>query len=200
VRDPIRLATSVHWRAVTFPALSFVLIAAPAMAQEAASTPENSPAGWVFRWINFAIVFAAIVYFFAKVAAPLLRSRSEEIAQSIAEGARAREAAEKLRREVQAKLAGIDQEVAKLHEEAKRSTEAESARLKALARREAEIIERGAQAEILAAERAAALEIKAIAARLAVEGAGVVLANQITPEAQASLFHRFVAELERSAN
>ena len=49
----------------------------------------------------------------------------KRLRRRIAEGARAREAAEKLRREVQAKLAGIDQEVARLREEAKRSTEAE---------------------------------------------------------------------------
>ena len=82
------------------------------------------------------------------MAAPSFEAASEEIAQKIAEGARAREAAEKQRREVQAKLAGIDTEVAKFRDEAKRSMEAEAARLKALARHEAETIERAAQAEI----------------------------------------------------
>jgi F-type H+-transporting ATPase subunit b len=179
--------------------VSFLLLGAPVIAQESTSSPENTPTGLIFRWIIFAIVFVAIICCFAK-AAPGLRSRSEEISQKIAEGARAREAAEAQRRVVQAKLAGIDAEVAKLREEARKSMEAEAARLKALARREAEIIEHAAQAEILAAHRAAALELKALAARLAIERAEAVLTKEITPEAQASLFRTFVLELEGSAN
>ena len=179
----------------------FVVLALPGIAAEeaAAPAPENSPAGWIFRWINFGIVAIGIIYLFAK-AAPGFRSHTEEISQKIAEGARAREAAEKQRREVQVKLAGIDAEVEKLQAEAKKSMEAEALRLKALARREAEIIEQAAQAEIVAAQRAGALELKALAARLAIERAEAVLARQITPEAQAALFNTFVLELERSAN
>ena len=194
----------VRWTGYTrlaFLAISFVLLALPTMAAEeaAAPAPENSPAGWIFRWINFAIVAIGIIYLFAK-AAPGFRSHTEEISQKIAEGARAREAAEKQRREVQAKLAGIDAEVEKLKLEAKKSMDAEALRLKALARREAEIIEQAAQAEIVAARRAGALELKALAARLAIERAEAVLSKQITPEAQAALFNTFVLELERSAN
>jgi F-type H+-transporting ATPase subunit b len=186
---------------LAFLTISFVLLALPAMAAEesAAPAPENSPAGWVFRWINFVIVAIGIIYLFAK-AAPGFRSHTAEISQKIAEGARAREAAEMQRREVQAKLAGIDAEVEKLRVEAKKSMDAEAVRLKALARREAEIIEQAAQAEIVAAQRAGALELKAVAARLAIERAEAVLSKRITPEAQAALFNTFVLELERSAN
>ena len=184
-----------------FCGFSVLLVALPAIAQESAATPpENSPVGQVFRWINFAIVFVAIVYFFAKVAAPALRDSSEKISQQIAEGARAREAAEKQRREVHAKLAGIDQEIAGIRADAKRDMDAEALRLRALARHEAEIIEKAAQAEVVAAQRSAHIELKAFAARLAVERAEAVLANQITPEAQSSLFQTFLLELERSAN
>ena len=190
---------SVTWRSFAAAPVHVLLLAAPALAQETAPAPENTFSGWIFRWIIFAIVFLAIVKFFTK-SAPALRARSEEIGEKIAEGARAREAAEKQRREVQAKLAGIDAEVAKLRAEAKKSMETEAVRLRALARREAEIIERAAQAEIAAARRAAALELKALAARLAIERAQAVLAREMTPEAQASLFNTFVLELERGAN
>ena len=176
------------------------LLASSAFAQESSTPPENSTAGWIFRWINFAIVFGALVYFFSKVAAPALNTQSEEIARKVAEGARAREGAEKQRAEVREKLAHIEQEVASLRADAKRGAEAEASRLKALARQEAETIERAAQAEIGAAERAALLDLKALAARLAVERAESVLRRELTPEAQASLFHGFVSELERSAN
>lgn len=169
-------------------------------AQESGTPPENSTAGWIFRWINFAIVLGAILYFFSKVAGPALDARTGEIDRKVAEGARAREAAEKQRAEVREKLAHIDQEVSSLRADAKRSAEAEAGRLKALARQEAEAIERAAQAEIVAAQRASLLELKAFAARLAVERAESVLRQELTPEAQASLFQGFVSELERSAN
>jgi F-type H+-transporting ATPase subunit b len=191
---------SWRWQSSLFCCACFLSIAAPAMAEESAPGLENSPAGWVFRWINFAIVFSALVYFFVKVAAPSLRARSEEISQKIAEGARAREAAEQQRREVQAKLAGIGQEVERIRADAKRDADAEAVRLRTLARQEAEAIERAADAEIQAAGRAAQLELKAFAAKLAIERAETVLAAQMTPEAQSTLFHTFVGQLGRSAN
>jgi len=175
-----------------------LLLAAPAMAQESES-PTETTTGWVFRWLNFAIVLALIVYGFWK-AAPSFRKRSDEISAKIAEGARAREAAEQQRRAVQAKMAGIQAEVSAMREDAKRGALAEAERLKALARTEAEAIERAAQAEIAAAERAARIELKLLAARIAVERAESVLRQELTPQAEAALFKGFVAELEGSAN
>lgn len=179
--------------------LFFFLVAAPVLAQEGETSPAESATGQIFRWLNFAIIFGLIVYGLRK-AGPYFRSRSEEISRRIAEGTRAREAAEKQRRQAQAKLAGIENEVAELRVEAKRGSEAEAERLRALAKREAETIERAAQAEIAAAERAARLELKTLAARMAVERAEAVLRQELTPSAEATLFRTFVAEVERSAN
>jgi F-type H+-transporting ATPase subunit b len=176
-----------------------ILISLPAFAQESTPAPENSPTGWIFRWLNFAIVFAVIVWGLTK-AAPHFRSHAGEISSRIAEGARSREAAEQQRRQVQEKIAGIPQEVEAMRADAKRSMQAEGERLRALARTEAEAIERAAQAEIGAAERAARLELKAIAAGLAIERAEAVLRRELTQEAEASLFRGFVADLNGSPN
>jgi len=177
----------------------FVLTAAPVLAQEGEASPADSTTGWVFRWLNFAIVLAVILWAF-KSAGPLFRSRAQEISERIAEGTRAREEAEQKRREVQEKLAGIDKEVTQIRADAKRSMEAEAERLKAMARSEAEAIERSAQAEIVAAERAARIELRSLAAQLAIERAEAVLRKELTPQAESALFRSFVAELERSAN
>jgi F0F1-type ATP synthase membrane subunit b/b' len=185
-------------QAVSF-ALLFLLAAAPTVAQESEPSPADSTTGWVFRWLNFAIVLALVVYALRK-AAPYFRNHAEEISQRIAEGTRAREAAEQQRREAQAKLAGIETEVAEMRVEAKRGAQAEAVRLRALAKSEAEAIERSAQAEVIAHERAARLELKALAARIAVERAEAVLRQELTPQAESALFRTFVAELERSAN
>jgi F0F1-type ATP synthase membrane subunit b/b' len=69
-----------------------------------------------------------------------------------------------------------------------------------MAHAESEKIERAGQMEIEAARRAAHVELKALAARLAVERAEGLLAKEMTPQAETALFRTFVAELERSVN
>ena len=167
----MRLAFSSLARRAGWMAALFFLAALPALAQEGESSPADSPTGWIFRWLNFAIVFGAIAYFAVKAGGPYFRKQADEISRKIAEGTRAREAAELQREEIQAKLAGIEQEVAAMRAEAKRDAEAEAQRLRALAREEAQKIEVVAQAEIVAAERAARMELKSLGARMAIERA-----------------------------
>ncbi|HEX4002071.1 MAG TPA: hypothetical protein VHX36_05445 [Candidatus Acidoferrales bacterium] len=190
---------AASFAAATSFAAGALLLAAPAFAQDDQPSPADSTTGWVFRWLNFAIILAVAIYALRK-AAPYFRNHAEEIAAKVAEGARAREAAEADRRAVQAKLAGIDAEVAALRAEAARGAKAEGERLRAQAKAEAEAIERAAQAEIVAAERAARLELKALAAQMAVERAEAVLRAQLTPATESALFRNFMADLERSAN
>lgn len=194
---------SCKWRAhlagVVATALAVLVAAAPALAQESNSSITDSTSGWVFRWFNFGVLVVILVYAFWK-AGPKFRKNSEEISRKIAEGTRAREAAEQQRREVRTKLASIDTEVAAMREDAKRGAEAEAERIRALAKAEAEAIERAAQAEIAAAQRAARLELRASAARMAIETAERMLREKLTPDNESALFRNFVAELERSAN
>lgn len=185
-------------RAASFAAM-FLLVAAPAFAQDDQPSPADSHVGWIFRWLNFAIVLALAIWALSK-AGPYFRNHAQEISEKVAEGARAREAAEADRKAAQAKLAGIDAEAATMRAEAKRGAQAETERLRAQAKAEAEAIERSAQAEIEAAERAARLELKALAARIAIEGAEAVLRSELTPKTEAKLFGNFVAELEGSRN
>ncbi|MGH9748143.1 MAG: hypothetical protein ACRD59_18760 [Candidatus Acidiferrales bacterium] len=187
-------------RQLNFLAVAFLLVAMPALAQEGEASPADSPTGWVFRWLNFAIVFGAIAYFAVKMGGPAFRANAEDISKKIEEGARAREVAEKQKQEMEAKLANLPNEIVQMRAEAKRDSEAEAQRLRALAREEAQKIEKAALAEIAAAERAARMELKAVAARMAVERAEALLRKELTPNAEQKLFQAFVAELERSVN
>jgi F-type H+-transporting ATPase subunit b len=185
--------------ALAFVACLFLLAAAPVLAQEGEASPADSPTGWIFRWLNFAIVFGAIAYVAVKKGSPYFRHNADEIAKKIEEGARAREAAEKRRKEIETKLANLPTEVERMRAEAKRGGEAEAQRIRAMARQEAEKIEQSAQAEIATAERATRLELKAVAARMAVANAQKVLESELTGEAEAGLFRTFVAELREGA-
>jgi len=179
----------------------FLLIAAtPVLAQEGENSPADTPTGWAFRWLNFAIVFGAIAYFAVKFGGPVFRATTEETAKKIEEGTRAREEAEKQKKEIEAKLANLPQEIEAMKAEAKRDSEAEAQRLREQAKEEAQKIEKSALAEIAAAERAARLEVKALAARMAVEKAEALLRQQLNAKAEQKLFETFVAELERSVN
>lgn len=193
-RRPIRACFSI----VAMATAVMLFSAAPVLAQESSSITDST-SGWAFRWINFTLLLAILVYGFAK-AAPKFRKNRDEIARKIAEGTRAREAAEQQRREVRAKMAGIDAEVAAMREDAQRGAKAEAERIRVLAKAEVEMIERAAQAEIAAAERASRLELRVTAARLAVERAEAMLRQQLTPSDESALFRTFVAELERSPN
>ena len=57
-----------------------------------------------------------------------------------------------------------------------------------------------AKAEIEAAERAARLALKALAAKLAVDGAEALLAKQLTTKTQEALISHFVESLEGRPN
>lgn len=196
--------TLTFWRIMRGIAAIFLcnlfLAAAPALAQEGEASPAETPTGWAFRWLNFAIVIGAIAYAMVKYAGPAFRRHAEEISEQIAAAARAREAAERQRKGIESKLAGLEAEVSEMRVQARRDAEAEAQRLRALAREEAKKIEAAAEAEIAAAERAARMELKALAARQAVERAEALLREELTPKAEAAIFAAFVQELAGSAN
>lgn len=179
-------------------ALLVALLAARAMAQESGDVTTTTT-GWVFRWINFAIILALIAWGFSKFG-PYFRKTADQISEKIAEGKRAGEAAENQRRIVQEKMAHLDAEVAQLRADAKRANEGEAQRIRAMAKQEAQNIERTGHAEIAAAERQARLELKAFAGRVAVEQAEVMLRGQMTAGTEAAVFRVFVESLKGSRN
>jgi F-type H+-transporting ATPase subunit b len=187
-------------RALCFLIIFLAVAAVPVFAQEGEASPADSNTGWVFRWLNCALVFSAIAYCIVKYAAPAFRAQAEEISRKIAEGVRAREAAERQRREIKTKLEGLEREIEQLRADAKRDAEAEAQRLRDLGRAEAEKIELAARGEIDAAARAGRMELKALGARLAVERAEVLLQQELAPKSEAALLRTFIAELERSVN
>ncbi len=175
---------------------SLLLFSAPAFAGEA---PPSGPAAALFRWLNFAIIFAVVAWLMVRKAGPAFRAHAEGIADSIADSRRAREAAEEHQHEAERKLATLDAEIARLRQAALEDASAEELRLRSLAGRETDRIRKAAQDEIHAAQRASHLELKRIAARLAVLRAGEILHNHLTKEADAGLFRSFLAGLDHGA-
>lgn len=168
-------------------------------AAEGANSSESSATG-IFKWINFAIVAGAIVYLARRFGPSFFRSRAEKITFAITEATAVKAEADRLLKDAEGRLARLDQEVTALRSSAANEAAAEAERIRALARIESERITAAALAEIEAAERAARLELKALGAKLAVEGAESLLQKQLSAKAQESLFRAFVQSLEARPN
>jgi F-type H+-transporting ATPase subunit b len=171
-----------------------------AHAAEEGGSASTERTNEIFKWINFAIVAAALIWLFAKKLPPVFRGNAESISSAITKATAAKEEAERQVREAETKLANLKQEIAALQATAKKEAAEEGERIRALAQSDAKKVGVAAQAEIEAAERAARMELKALAAKLAVDGAETLLAKQLTPAAQESLMDNFVKSLEGRPN
>jgi len=154
----------------------------------------------IFKWINFAIVAGLILWLCLKKAPAFFSGRASAISSAITKATAAKAAADAQLRGAETKLANLQKEVAELRAVSEREAAAEVARLRAATQSDAQKIAAAAKAEIEAAERAARLELKALAANLAVDGAESLLAKQLNPQAQESLISNFVKSLEVRPN
>lgn len=187
-------------RAMSSLGMLFFCVAMNASAAEEGANPAAQTADSIFKWINFAIVIGIAVWLFAKKLPPVFRSNAESISSAITKATAAKEEADRQVREAEAKLAHLEQEIATLHAAAQREAAAEREHIRALTQADLKKVGIAAQAETEAAERAARLELKALAASLAVDGAESLLAKQLTPAAQESLLDTFVKSLEGRPN
>jgi len=184
-------------------ASAFVVLLFAAMSTHAAEEGGKAAtehANEIFKWINFAIVAGLIAWVFLKLTPPFFRKNAETISSAITKATAAKAEADRQLREAEEKLARLEQEVAQLRATAQREMTVEAERLRAITQSDIQKIGLAAKAEIEAAERAARLELKVVAANLAVDGAESLLAKQLTPQAQESLVAAFVKNLEGRPN
>ena len=168
--------------------------ASPALAAAEGGDPAFSPLGWVFRVINFAILIG-LGWWMLRKAPQWFRARAGKIVAAIEDSRLVKQEADQLLGDSERRLAGLSQEVAQLRSAAEQDATAETARIRAMAKEEEAKVERAADAEIVAAERATRMELKAMIAQLAVQRAEALLKDQVTPERQAALMRGFVQNL-----
>ena len=186
----LRLKRSFPWTVLLLFATELVARAA----EEGAET--GFPGEVVFKWINFAIVFGAIVYLTWKYAPGFFSSRAAAIRRELEEAKHSFEESRKRLDDIERHLAELDREIDKLNREAREEQAAERERSRVAGRAEAEKILAAARTEIQATTRAAKIEMKAYAARLAVSRAAEQIRERMTPERQAATVERFVRSLQ----
>jgi F-type H+-transporting ATPase subunit b len=193
----MRVSAGWEFLASVIAILLFTAISAHA-AEEGGNATER--ANEIFKWINFAIVAGLIAWVFLKLTPPFFRKNAETIGSAISKATAAKAEADRRLREAEEKLAQLEREVAQLKATAQREMAAEADRLKAITQSDIQKVGLAAKAEMEAAERAARLELKTIAANLAVDGAESLLTKELTPQVQESLVAAFVKSLEGRPN
>ena len=178
---------------------SVFFLALSAHAEEASSASQQSAEN-LFKWINFALVAGVIVWLCLKKGPAFFGRRADVISADIQKSTEAKKQAELELRDAETKLQNLEKEVADLRASAHRESAAEADRIRNLTVTDEQKIAEAAQAEVDAAERAARLELKALAANLAVSGAESLLVKQLTPAAQEALINNFVKTLDGRPN
>lgn len=188
------------WKVVASAIVVAFFAALSAHAAEEGGNTTTERANEIFKWINFAIVAGLIAWVFLKLTPPFFHKNAENINSAITKATAAKTEADRQLREAEQKLARLEQEVAQLRATAQREAAAEAERLRAMTQNDIQKVGVAGKAEIEAAERAARLELKVIAANLAVDGAQSLLVKELTPQAQVSLVAAFVKSLEGRPN
>ena len=189
----------LYARIVASTLFSVLFLALSAHAEEAGSASQQSAEN-LFKWINFAVVAGVIVWLCVKKGPEFFGRRADVISADIQKSTEAKKKADQQLLDAETKLQNLEKEVADLRATAQRESAAEADRIRDLTVTDEQKIAEAGKAEVVAAERAARLELKALAANLAVSGAESLLVKQLTPAAQEALINNFVKTLDGRPN
>ncbi len=170
--------------------------ATPAWAAEGSSTFLGLPRV-LWYTLNLVVFFGALAFLLAKPLARFFRSRSEEIAGQLAEARRQREEAERLRAEVGARVASLEQEIRALRERLRREGEHERETLVRQGEEEAARFLAQVDQEATRRVNEARLQLTREAAAMAAELARELLEKNLSPADQERIFAATVERLRR---
>jgi F0F1-type ATP synthase membrane subunit b/b' len=176
-------------------ALLLGLFAIPVFGQEGEEAGHENEL--LYKSINFAVFAAGLGWLIVKKGGPALRSRAEGIQKALkaADQIRADAAAEAA--EINKKMAALGARIETFRATSRKEMEAERARTEAETRMLVVKLQEYAQSEIASMTRLAELELRAHAARLAMELAYEKVRGRLTPETDAALVANFVADLKQ---
>lgn len=180
-----------------FAALIFiVLFSTLAFASGGEGGHGGSVMPWVWKVVNFAILFFVLAKFGGKPIKDFLAKRTELLEKRLMEARQARELAEKALAEVRERLKNKDSEIEGIVAAARQSGEKEREALISEGRRMSEKAVEQAKANIDYELKRAREALKAEAAELAMELAEKKIGEKLTPELERTLFEESLAKLE----
>jgi F-type H+-transporting ATPase subunit b len=173
-----------------------LLLAATAglAAQEQKESSEPS-AAW--KWANFAILAGLLGYGVAKALPPIFRSRTAEIQKGIAEAQAIKQDADRRAAEVEAKTSALGADIERFRVESKIEMQQEGERIRQDTAAQIGRLEQKAEQEIEAAGATARRELKAYAAKLALDLAEQRVRARLDASTEQALVDGFIEDLER---
>jgi F0F1-type ATP synthase membrane subunit b/b' len=153
----------------------------------------------VYKWVNFGILAAGLVFLAFKVGGPFFAERAREITVALDAAGRVKAEAEAQVAEITKRIANLDGELAAMKAEARREMEKERER----SRRETEELKVKAQAaaeqEISSAVKHAEFELRRFTSQLSLRLAEEKIRTRMNNQVQAGLVGGFVASLSQQA-
>lgn len=149
-----------------------------------------------WEWANFIVLAGGLGYIIGKYAGPAFDARSRKIRQEIIEAREMKEEADARAASVERRLANLEAEIAALRAEAHQEERVELSRYGQQTAAEIAKIQARAEEELAAAGKAARMELKGHAAKLALDLAEAKLRARMTPEAEDALLGGFVRHLD----
>lgn len=150
---------------------------------------------FMVQLLNFAIWGAGLFFMLKGALSAMFKERKEELETLLAQAERDKAEGEAQVRELEAKMAGLEGELADILSKAESDAEVEKQRVLEAARAEATQILAQAQAEIGHQKRQAEQELRALVAELAVEGAAKRLEARLSGAEAAQAVDRAIQQI-----
>ena len=147
----------------------------------------------IFLAINFIIIFLGIVIPLTRIMPKVMRKRHQTLGKNLEEARKASEEAHRRMSAVEAKLAGLDQEIAAFRAQIEKESLADEQSIKASMQEESARILASAEQEIAAAAAHARRSLRSFAADLAIEQASKQI--ELTPETDHALIEEFIGQV-----
>ena len=155
----------------------------------------TNPTLW--RVINLLIFVLILVYILRKKIriGQVFDDRAASIVKELEQAKRDKQEAQERLAELEARLAGLDQEIAQIRAEAELESAREAERVRLSAAADAEKIRQTAQREIEGAMKAARNELQAFVADQSVALAEGIIRREIRPDDDARMVNKFIDDL-----
>ena len=177
--------------------IAALLFGASLHAQEKTEAAAENEAA---KWVNFAILAIGLGYLCAKTMPPFFRSRTSEIQEGIREAQKIKAEAEKRAAEMDARMARLGADIENFRTQASAEMQQEAERIKEATGRQIARLEQQAQAEIETATKIARRDLRAYAAKLALDLAERRVRERLDRPADAALVDDFVRDLALSGS
>lgn len=147
------------------------------------------------KLLNFSIFAGLLVWLLKGALASAFKARAHELSARLSQAEKDKAEATAQLKELEGKMAGLQQELQGIMAKAEADAQAEKARVIEAARAEAEQILAQTRQEIVFQQRLAEQELRALVAELAVEGAAKRLEAQVKGAAADKLVDRAIAQV-----